>query len=66
VHRAPWPIEFARSFVDVIEDVVDNEIGAGLVIVANELDPARLWLVGPAIATENKGVVVRADQYGVS
>ncbi|EUA36985.1 hypothetical protein I549_4540 [Mycobacterium avium subsp. avium 2285 (R)] len=45
---------------------MDNEIGAGLVIVANELDPARLWLVGPAIATENKGVVVRADQYGVS
>ncbi|BBX95630.1 hypothetical protein MLAC_09240 [Mycobacterium lacus] len=66
VHGAPRPIALACSTVYVVEDIVDNEIGTGLVIVTNELDPARLWMVGPAIATENEGMVAGADKYGIA
>jgi len=59
VHRA-------RCLVDVIEDVVDYEVGAGLVIVANELDPSGLWLIRASTATQDEGVIVGAHQHGLA
>jgi hypothetical protein len=49
-----------------MKNVLHDKVGAFLVIMANKLDPTRLWLVGPAISTQDEGMIVGADQNRVA